>query len=348
VTFQPSAPSNQAETLPPAASPTWTPLPSATASSTPTGTSTPTYQVTVDAVGDMMLARTVGEQILAKGPQIVFSGVRSILDAADIRIGNLECAITSRGFPVKKAFPLKAPAQAAQALAMAGFDVVSLANNHVMDYGYDGLVDMLSYLSQSGIGTVGAGSNFIAAHSPLIITHNGLRLAFLAYVDVPPENSGFDAQVWVATDSRPGIAWADPGQIRQDILAAKSTADVVIVMLHSGIEISDVINNIDNNQRLAAHTAIDSGASLVIGSHPHVLQQIERYHGGLIAYSLGNFVFDQYQGIANATIILRVVMNRLGVESYDWVPVVIENGLPRLSTVQEIPAIGTLVAPLEP
>jgi poly-gamma-glutamate synthesis protein (capsule biosynthesis protein) len=109
-----------------------------------------------------------------------------------------------------------------------------------------------------------------------------------------------------------------------------------------------VINNIDANQRLEAHTAIDAGATLVIGSHPHVLQQIEPYHGGLIAYSLGNFVFDQYRGIANATIILRVIMNRAGVQGYSYVPVLIENGLPHLINQQDAPAIGTLVAPSTP
>jgi len=110
-----------------------------------------------------------------------------------------------------------------------------------------------------------------------------------------------------------------------------------------------VINNIDPNQRLEAHTAIDAGAALVIGSHPHVLQEIEPYHGGLIAYSLGNFVFDQYAGIANATIILRVVLNRSGVQSYDYVPVLIDNGLPHLVTAKDIPlSIGTLVAPPKP
>jgi poly-gamma-glutamate synthesis protein (capsule biosynthesis protein) len=141
------------------------------------------------------------------------------------------------------------------------------------------------------------------------------------------------------------VAWADPEQIKADVQAAKLQADVVIVFLHGGIEITDVINSISANQRLEAHTAIDAGAALVIGSHPHVLQQIERYHGGLIAYSLGNFVFDLYQGIANATIILRVVLNRSGVQSYDYVPVLIDNGLPHLTTDKDVPAIGTMVAP---
>ena len=296
-----------------------------------------------------MLGRTVGQQVLAKGPQIVFAGVQSVLDPADVLVGNLECAITDQDQPVEKSFDLKAPPQTAQALSLAGFDLVSQANNHAMDFGPAGLEDTQKNLSQYGIATVGAGADAAAAHAPVIITRNGLRMAFLAYVDVLPEKSGFDSHTWAATATSPGVAWADPEQIKADVQAAKLQADVVIVLLHGGIEITDVINNIDPHQRLEAHTAIDAGAALVIGSHPHVLQEIEPYHGGLIAYSLGNFVFDQYAGIANATIILRVILNRSGVQSYDYVPVLIDNGLPHLVAAKDIPlSIGTLVAPPKP
>jgi poly-gamma-glutamate synthesis protein (capsule biosynthesis protein) len=299
-------------------------------------------------VGDIMLGRTVGQQVLAKGPQIAFAGVQSSLDTADVLVGNLECALTDLSQPVQKSFDLKAPPQTAQALSLAGFAVLSQANNHAMDFGPAGLADTQKYLSQYGIATVGAGLNAAAAHAPVIIQRNGLRMAFLGYVDVLPEKSGFDARTWTATATSPGVAWADPDQIRADVKAAKLKADVVIVLLHGGIEITDVINNISANQRQEAQAAIDAGAALVIGAHPHVLQQIERYHGGLIAYSLGNFVFDQYAGIANATIILRVVLGRNGVQSYDYVPVLIDNGLPHVIPAQEVPAIGTLVAPPKP
>ncbi|MGD0878842.1 MAG: CapA family protein [Anaerolineales bacterium] len=326
--------------------------PSETTASDPTvtaiTTATPVPQVTLEAVGDIMLGRTVGQQVLAKGPQIVFAGVQSALDSADVLVGNLECAITDQSQPVQKSYALKAPPQTAQALWLAGFAVLSQANNHAMDFGSTGLADTQNYLSQYGISTVGAGVDAAAAHTPVIITRNGLRMAFLAYVDVPPEKSGFDPRTWTATTASPGVAWADPGQIKSDVQAAKLHADVVIVLLHGGIEITDVINNIDANQRLEAHTAIDAGAALVIGSHPHVLQQIEPYHGGLIAYSLGNFVFDQYRGVANATIILRVIMNRAGVQGYSYIPVLIVNGLPHLINAQDVPAIGTLVAPPKP
>jgi poly-gamma-glutamate capsule biosynthesis protein CapA/YwtB (metallophosphatase superfamily) len=312
---------------------------------TPTSTDAPTFMVTLDAVGDINLARTVGERVLVEGPQIVFAGVQAILDQADLRVGNLECAITSLGTPEKKNFPLRAPPQAARALALAKFDLVSLANNHSLDYGYAGLADTQAALSQNAVSVVGAGLNASAAHAPVFIERNGLRLAFLAYLDVLPEISGFDPRSWIATATSPGIAWADPLQIQADVRAAKGKADLVIVMLHGGLEITDVINNITAEQRLEAQTAIDSGAALVIGSHPHVLQQIESYHGGLIAYSLGNFVFDQYQGIANASIILRVQLTRDGVAGYDYVPVLIDDGLPHVIPQDQVPAIGTLVAP---
>jgi poly-gamma-glutamate synthesis protein (capsule biosynthesis protein) len=301
--------------------------------------------VTLEAVGDIMLGRTVGQQVLANGPQVVFAGVQSALAAADVLVGNLECAITDQSLPVQKSFNLKAPPQTAQALALAGFDVLNQANNHAMDFGPAGLADTQAALKQAGIATVGAGVDASAAHAPVIITRNGLRMAFLGYVDVPPEKSGFDPRSWTATATSPGVAWGVPEQIRADVQAARLQADVVIVLLHSGIEITDVINNISPAQRLDAQTAIDAGAALVIGSHPHVLQQIERYHGGLIAYSLGNFVFDQYAGVANASIILRVVLNRSGVQSYDYVPVLIDNGLPHIITDKDVPAIGTLVTP---
>ena len=311
----------------------------------PTGTPTPSLQVTLDAVGDLMLGRTVGEQVLAQGPQVVFAGVQSILDSADVRVGNLECALTDRSTSEHKTYTLQAPPEAAQALSLGKFDVVSLANNHAMDYGYQGLSDTQSYLSQYNIATIGAGANISQAHSPVILERNGLRLAFLAYVDVPVEMDGFDAHDWTATASRPGIAWADPDQITSDVNAARRVADVVIVFLHSGWENRTLISP---DQRTEAHAAIDAGAALVIGSHPHILQSIERYHGGLIAYSLGNFVFDNYRGISNATIILRVVLTRQGVQRHDYIPVLIENGLPVLTSIDSVRGIETLVAPLTP
>jgi poly-gamma-glutamate capsule biosynthesis protein CapA/YwtB (metallophosphatase superfamily) len=319
-----------------------------TATRAPVDTATQSLTVNLEAVGDIMLARTVGQQVQSQGPQVVFAGVQTVLDSADVLVGNLECALTSGGSPQPKTFTFAAPPETTKALALAGFDVLSLANNHAMDYGAAGLADTVNNLNQNGIASAGAGMNAAEAYRPVILERNGLRLAFLAYADVQVESSGFDAHAWIATDSQPGIAWADPDQIKADVTAARIEADLVIVLLHSGYEITSIIPNISDDQRLAAHAAIDAGAAVVIGSHPHFLQSIERYHGGLIAYSLGNFVFDDYRGIANETIILRVVLTRAGFQSYEWVPVLIENGLPELTDLNNALAIGTMVAPINP
>jgi poly-gamma-glutamate capsule biosynthesis protein CapA/YwtB (metallophosphatase superfamily) len=328
--------------------PTETPTPSETPTPTPSDTPTPSRQVLLAAVGDLMLARSVGEQILAKGPQVVFAGVQSILAPADLRVGNLECAITTGGTREHKSYTFAAPPEAATALSLGGFNVLTVANNHAMDYGYTGLTDTMAYLGQYGIATVGAGANAAAARAPLILERNGLRVAFLAYVDVPVENTGFDARSWTATNTRPGVAWADPDHITADVLAARQQADVVVVLLHSGYEISTYMSTVNYQQRLEAHAAIDAGAALVIGSHPHQLESIVQYHGGLIAYSLGNFVFDQYEGPANASIILRLLLTPDGVKNWDYVEVLIYDGLPVLAQPGQAPVIGTLVAPLSP
>lgn len=326
----------------PSATPTLTATPSNTVTLTPTGTSTPSMQVKLMAVGDIMLARTVGSQLLAKGPGIVFTGVQGVLNFADILVGNLECALTASTEQQLKSFIFGAPPETGKALNLAGFDVLSLANNHAMDFGNQGLVDTKNILGQYGIAALGAGANLAEAHTPAILERNGLRVAFLAYADVPDETGGFDAHSWIATATQPGIAWADPAQMKMDIASARLKSDVVVVMLHSGLENSTVISA---SQRADAYTAIDAGAALVIGSHSHILQTIEKYHGGLIAFSLGNFVFDDYKGISNATIILQVVLNQQGFHSYDYVPVLIENGLPAITKVDNARGIETLIAP---
>ena len=180
----------------------------------------------------------------------------------------------------------------------------------------------------------------------LILERNGLRLAFLGYVNVPEERDGFDPRAWTATTDHFGVAWADSQEMAVDIRKARTEADVVIVLLHSGFEIGEYMSTLSGDQREAAHAAIDAGAAVVIGSHPHQLEAIELYHGGLIAYSLGNFVFDDYRGIANASIILQVRLDRNGFQGYTYVPVLIDNGLPHVISDEQVPAIGTLVAPM--
>ncbi|MBI4732683.1 MAG: CapA family protein [Chloroflexi bacterium] len=329
-------------TVTPSPIPTETPQPTAT----PTITTTPLPSlepspVTLMAVGDIMLARTVGERILDEGPGVVFANVQTILSTADILAGNIECAITDQGQPEPKSFTFAAPPISAQALGLAGFDIAVLGNNHSFDYGQSGMAQTMQLLDEQGIASLGVGVGE-AAPGPLFIEKNGLRLAFLSYVDVPVELSGFDARDWIATDAAPGIAWAIVEDIHEDVSAAKQQADVVIVFMHFGYEGNELPVRF---QRDMAVAAIDAGAAAVIGSHPHLLQHVEEYHGALIAYSLGNFVFDDFDMPENRSVILSLLLDQSGMLSYDWFPVVIINGLPHPATPEQSTEILRVLAP---
>jgi poly-gamma-glutamate synthesis protein (capsule biosynthesis protein) len=275
-----------------------------------------------------MLARTVGDRLVAAPPVDPFAAVAPILRDADVAVGNLECAIGTTGAPAKKAFTFRAPPAAAGALAAAGIDVVSLANNHVLDFGPDALRETIALLDAAGIAHAGAGMTEADAHAPAHVRARGKTLAFLGYVKVPVEGllpGGFDTATWEAHGDAPGVAWADPKRIAADVAAARAGADLVVVMLHSGFEGESAPNiwQID-----AARAAIDAGASLVVGAHPHVLQGAARYKAGFIAYSLGNFVFD---GTDVPSAILQVTLDEPGAPgAVSWTPVLVRHGFPEL------------------
>jgi poly-gamma-glutamate synthesis protein (capsule biosynthesis protein) len=284
------------------------------------------------AVGDLMLGRTIGDRIISQGHAVVFAEVESVLQQADILVGNLECVISDVGAPQPKGFTFRAPPEAALALADAGVDVVGLANNHTLDYGIDGLADMMARLRENGIASAGAGIDGTAARAPVILVRNGVRIAILSYVNVPVERTGFDTRSWAADILTPGIAWAEPETVRADVQAARALADIVIVLLHVGLEGQPAVLPL---QIELAHAAVDGGAALVLGTHSHVLETVEHYNGGLIAYSLGNFVFDGFGLPANYSAIFKATISLHGVESFDWVPIVVSYGLPRLATANE-------------
>jgi len=277
------------------------------------------------AVGDVMLDRALGEVIRAGDLGYPFAEVTSLLIPADLAVGNMESALGDQGTPVNKGYTFRAPPEAAQTLSMAGFDLLSLANNHALDYGPQALQQGMDLLHQQDIATVGAGSDLASAHQPYIRQVNGLTLAFLAYVHVPVEVRGFNTQTWTATANHPGLAWADPVQIQADVSAACQRADLVIVLLHSGYE---SVSKPSPPQITAAHAAIDAGANLVIGHHAHVLQGIEFYRDGVIAYGLGNFAFED-AGPPESTV-LNVWLDSDGVRQLEFMPVILEpDGHPR-------------------
>lgn len=286
-------------------------------------------RATLAAVGDVMLARSVGDAILAGGPGVPFAGVAPVLQGADVAVANLECAISDRGEPAPKGFTFRAPPSAADALVAAGIDVVSLANNHILDYGPDALSDTIAALDSRSIAHAGAGGNAARARAPAIVTRGALRIAFLSYIDVLQEWRGFDTRQWEAAEATPGVAWLNVGRVQADVAAASRVSDLVVVLMHFGIEEQYAPND---TQRAQARAAIDAGAALVIGHHPHVLQPAEWYGAGLIVYSLGNFVFDGWDNPSNKSAIFLAELSDEGVLSYRLVPVQIDGaGFPQLA-----------------
>lgn len=304
-----------------------TSLPEPTPTPVPGG---PRWPVTLAAAGDVMLARSVANSITEEEPGAPFAYVRNLLAGADIAVVNLECAISDIGAPEPKAYTFRAPPLATKALAAAGIDVVALANNHAGDYGIVALLDTLARLDAEGIASVGAGPDDARAYGSVVVEGAGVRFAFLAFAEVPVEGSGYDIEGWRAGPGTPGIAWLDDERVLAAIAEARHDAELVVVLFHYGHEGH---GSPSSRQVAISHAAIDAGADLVIGSHPHVLQEVEEYGGGLIAYSLGNFVFDgfdEYPG-GTETAILEVTFGPEGVRSWKLVPATIGwDGLPRL------------------
>lgn len=293
----------------------------------------PLPTIRLAAVGDLNIARTQAEIITTTGDLAYpLSLVAPVFAAADYTIGNLETALGDVGEPAAKRYTFRSPPEAAQSLAIGGVDLVSLANNHALDYGPEALLQGIDLLHEAGVATVGGGADDAAAHAPYIADINGLKVAFLGYVHVPVEAiTHFDTQSWTAAAGTPGLAWADPERIRADVAAVRPLADLVVVQLHSGYE---YIEEPSEEQVAAARAAVDAGADLVVGHHAHILQGIHRYNDGVIAYGLGNFLFN-IDGPPE-TAILNVWLDRDGVRQLEVIPAIVQQyGQPRLADFSE-------------
>lgn len=304
---------------------------------TPTSERPPSLSVRLMAVGDMMLGWEVGRKIIRKGPAAPWVHVKSYLDQSDLVVGNLECVISRLGEPwPSKLIHLRTPLAAADSLVAGGVDVVSVANNHALDFGQEAFRDTLARLDARGIGYAGGGGNKSAAHAPLTVEENGVRLAFLGYVLPFSSRTTFSTREWASGASRPGLAIGTPEVVAADVTAARAQADIVVVMVHGGVEYRSRPNAA---QRAFATAAIDAGASLVLGHHPHGLQGYARQEGALVAFSLGNFLFSRFDGAANDTAIVDVTLTPDGVTSIGWIPLVIVGGVPRPAVGAEVPRV---------
>lgn len=236
-------------------------------------------------VGDIMLSRGIDYYIKRNNDySFPFRFVYEKLSSADLAFGNLEGPISSLGMNQGSIYSFRADPKVIEGLKLAGFDVLSLANNHIFDWGGEALSDTISILSENGIGFAGAGRNYEEANAPLVFSlYDGTRIGFLAFTNLYPETL-------FARENSPGVSRFETDFIKERIKNLKENSDIVAVSLHWGEEYQMKQNG---EQEKLARALVDAGANLIIGHHPHVVQEVEEYGDGWIAYSLGNFIFDQ-------------------------------------------------------
>jgi len=278
--------------------------------------------VEVVFAGDIMLSRTVEERMEVYGSQYPFEGLDGVLRGADLTMGNLEAPFSVQGEPLNKRFVFRVDPGHASGLSWAGFDVVNLANNHLLDFGQEGLDQTLVSLGEMGIAYVGAGRSYQEAHSPLIWEGKGTKIALLSYA----------ASRWKGSYELPTselVSFAELPTIRDEVQGASQLADLVVVILHLGTEYQVAP---DEEQLAASRAAIDAGAGLVVGHHSHVVQGWEEYRGGLIVYGLGNFVFDiDVVEASREGAMLRVLLGPRGIAAADLIPVrIVDDVQPQL------------------
>ncbi|HEX8733194.1 MAG TPA: CapA family protein, partial [Ktedonobacterales bacterium] len=237
------------------------------------------------AVGDIMLGRGVLNQMLARHDfSFPYRAIKDELAQGDLRVANLECMVTDMVAPPSdpSTFTFICPSKGLDGLTYAGFDIVTLANNHANGEGQAVFANQRALLTKRGILHCGGGENLAEATAPAIKEVKGTRIAILSYDNIMPQGP-------FATKTSWGLAPIDTTRLPHDLAAARQRADLVIPYFHWGIEYT---KDPTSYQQGVARAAIDAGADMVLGNHPHWTQAIENYKGKLIIYSMGNFVFD--------------------------------------------------------
>ena len=242
----------------------------------------------------------------------IFAKTGDFLRSADLLFGQLEAVVTDKGAPAcQSRLPLRIYPSAAETLKRAGFDVMSNAGNHIMDWGYEGYYDTMHHMKKAGIDIVGAGDNLDEARKPVIkVLDDGTKIGFLAYCSILPQD------YWALPD-RPGanpmrgitaapckehdqpgtpvriFSWPHPDDLQNmldDIAAIRPQVDILVVSQHWGIHFTPAV--IADYQRYVGHFALDAGADIVVGHHTHILKGIEVYKGKPLVYSLANFATE--------------------------------------------------------
>ncbi len=282
----------------------------------------------ITAMGDVVLNYAIMGDIIANrakkygredAMRYPFSRVKS--EIKGIAFCNLEAPITSHPLKIfndkDEIFYFKSPPGTEDMLKYAGINIASLANNHILDAGVEGMFDTSERIKKVGVTPVGIGNNITEALEPVFLWHRGTRIAFFAFNRVVPKG------VWAGAD-RPGAAGGSDEILCAAVKRVRDQVDAVVVSVHWGQEMSYdyPVAELEYEQVTLARKLIDSGVSLIIGHQSHAAGYVERYKNGLILYSLGDFVFAGRHSASHKTsIMVQVSLSKKGVDSYTIIPV---------------------------
>ncbi len=276
--------------------------------------------------GDVMLSRTVGEKIKKYNDFAwPFKKIDYLLKDSDLSIINLESPfIKNDDYIVPSgSFFFKADPRTIMGLKSAGIDLINLANNHFGNQGQKGMLDTFQILADDDIKYVGAGKNIKEAHQGKVMEVNGIKFGFLGYV--------YSESLYTATEQLAGISNMNIDLAKEDIARLRKQVDFLTILMHAGNEYTDLPND---EQKNFAHLAIDSGADLVVGHHPHWIQPVEIYQGKLILYSLGNLVFDQMWSLETQQgILAKAFFMGNSLKKMEFIPIhILDYGQPEVIT----------------
>ncbi|MFH1282420.1 MAG: CapA family protein [bacterium] len=279
-------------------------------------------EVKLCAVGDILLDRSIKDHIIKNGNvDYPFRKIKKEVIKYDLAFCNLECPASNNGIPLNKTFSFHAEPEYLEGLKNAGFNLISIANNHTIDWGREAFLETKMHLERLGLYTVGGGKNKKEGLQATLVEEKGLKFAFIGSIDMLLEGLAY-------LEDRPAPPWATKDEIVNEIERVKAKVDYIIVSFHWGIEFN---HSPTMNQIALAHELIDAGADLILGHHPHVLQAVEIYNERYIVYSLGNFIFDQHELYQRQTMIFscKFTKNKIGPAS--MVPILINNFIPEIA-----------------
>jgi poly-gamma-glutamate capsule biosynthesis protein CapA/YwtB (metallophosphatase superfamily) len=288
-------------------------------------------------VGDIMTWDRMQKFLEKDGVEYPFRGTAGLLQSADLTVGNLEGPIAVNATMKKQRYPYKVPPWTLKGLAWAGFDQVSLANNHLADCKQEGMTETMQYVSEAGIGYFGAGKNRDEAAQPRIVDVGGTKVALCGFVtgetylhdlksaQEPKAYERRDKKIrqhMGASATQPGTIVASAKSVAEMIRKAREQADIVIFFPHWGIRYHRPVS--DYQQELA-RAAVDAGADLVVGHHAHFWQPVGSYKGVPIVYGIGNFAFGSANSMADAGLLVRALVKDKRVQIVELFPTYSKN-----------------------